>query len=283
MINTSPLTREFWESGKCAACPVYDMHGHMGTSFAGIYFPNPEPEQMIRSMDGAGVRMLLFSHHEALMAPDIGNAPAIEAVRRFPDRLRAYLVVNPHYAATAEKEIAAYDDFRDVYVGFKFLSDYHKAPLSHSGYQAAWEYAQSRELFVLAHTWSESPFDGPEEVDRCAGKYDKVKFFLGHSLHDDWDAAVRIAREHPNVFLELTAVLDNRGPIEKFVSEVGSQRLLFGTDLPWFSPHQGIGALLSADISDEDRHNILHGNAERLLAEHPDFGPAKEMLRHEHD
>jgi predicted TIM-barrel fold metal-dependent hydrolase len=42
--------------------------------------------------------------------------------------------------------------------------------------------------------------------------------------------------------------------------------MLFGTDLPWFDPHQAIGALLSADITDEDRHNICHCNAEKLLS-----------------
>jgi predicted TIM-barrel fold metal-dependent hydrolase len=42
--------------------------------------------------------------------------------------------------------------------------------------------------------------------------------------------------------------------------------MLFGTDLPWFSPLQGIGAVLSAEISDDDRRNILHRNADDLLA-----------------
>ena len=55
-------------------------------------------------------------------------------------------------------------------------------------------------------------------------------------------------------------------PIEKFVREAGSDRMLFGTDLPWFDPHQAIGVLLNADITDEDRHNICHRNAEQLLA-----------------
>ena len=53
---------------------------------------------------------------------------------------------------------------------------------------------------------------------------------------------------------------------EKFVHEAGSDRMLFGTDLPWFDPHQAVGVLLNADITDEDRHNICHRNAERLLA-----------------
>jgi predicted TIM-barrel fold metal-dependent hydrolase len=63
----------------------------------------------------------------------------------------------------------------------------------------------------------------------------------------------------------LTAVFDDRGLIEKFAAEVGSERMLFGTDLPWFDPQHAIGVLLSAQINDEDRHNICHRNAEKLL------------------
>jgi len=99
-----------------------------------------------------------------------------------------------------------------------------------------------------------------------AENYPRVKLLLGHSCHGDWDAAVRLAHDFPNVYLELTAVFDDRGVLEKFVREVGSDRLLFGTDLPWFDPHHAIGVLLSAEISDEDRHNICHRNAEVLLA-----------------
>ena len=79
------------------------------------------------------------------------------------------------------------------------------------------------------------------------------------------NAAVDLARTFENLYLELTAVFDDRGVLEKYVREAGSDRMLFGTDLPWFDPHQAVGALLSAEISDEDRHNICHRNAEKLL------------------
>jgi predicted TIM-barrel fold metal-dependent hydrolase len=89
---------------------------------------------------------------------------------------------------------------------------------------------------------------------------------LGHSCHADWDAAVQLAGDFRNIYLELTALFEDRGVLERFVREAGSERMLFGTDPPWFDPHQAIGALLSADISDVDRHNICHRNAEKLLA-----------------
>jgi uncharacterized protein len=265
MIGTSPLAREFWELGRSEMCPIYDMHGHMGT-FHSIYFPRPEPADMIRTMDECGVRLLVFSHHHALFAPSVGNAASIEAVRRYPDRLRAYCVVNPNYPELIEADLATFEAYRDVYVGFKFLPDYHKIALTDPRCRAAWEYADARALLALTHTWRDSPFDGPAVVRQVAERYPHVRLLLGHSLHDDWDAAVAMARDFPNVYLELTAVFDDRGALEKLTCEAGSDRMLFGTDLPWFDPHQAVGALLSADILDEDRHNICHRNAERLLA-----------------
>jgi predicted TIM-barrel fold metal-dependent hydrolase len=265
MIGHSPLAQEFWEQGQSASCPIYDMHGHMG-HMAAIYFPRPDAPDMVRTMDECGVRMLVFSHHTALFNPELGNSLAIEAVRQFPDRLRAYCAVNPNYPEQLGAVLPTLDDLiPDVYLGLKFLPDYHGIALTDDRYRPAWEYANERELLVLTHTWGGSPLDGPDVVREVAARYPRVKLLLGHSCHGKWDAAVDLARSFENLYLELTAVFDDRGILEKFVNEVGSERMLFGTDLPWFDPHQAVGALLSADISDEDRHNICHRNAERLL------------------
>jgi uncharacterized protein len=265
MIGSSPLSQEFWEHGKSEICPIYDMHGHMG-AFSSIYFPRGEPEEMLRTMDECGVKMLVFSHHMALFSPDLANRPSIEAVRRYPDRFRAYCVINPNYPEIAANDIATFDEHRDVYVGFKFLADYHKVSIGDERYQPAWAYANERELLILMHTWGGSEYDGPAAVRAMAQRYPRVKILMGHSCHGEWDAAVKLAKDFPNIYLELTAVFDDRGVIEKFVREAGSERMLFGTDLPWFDPHHAVGVLLSAEISDADRHNICHCNAEKLLA-----------------
>jgi predicted TIM-barrel fold metal-dependent hydrolase len=266
MIGGSALAREFWEHGKSASCPIYDMHGHMGPHES-IYMPRGDTAAMIGTMDECGVRMLVFSHHVALDSlPELGNRLGVEAVRRYPDRLRAYCSVNPNYPERLRADLETFDDYGDVYVGLKFLSDYHQIALTDEAYRPAWEFAEERELLVLAHTWGGSKYDGPEVVRTCAERYGRVRLLLGHSCHGDWDAAVQLARDFPNVYLELTALFDDRGVLEKLVNEAGSDRMLFGTDLPWFDPHQAVGALLSAHIDDEDRHNICHRNAERLLA-----------------
>jgi len=264
MKERSKLWEEFYAKGRVEDCPVYDLHGHMG-SFSGAYLPRADADSMIAAMDRAGVRMLVFSSHAALSSPDIGNATAIAAVRRFPGRLRAYCAVNPNYPDIVEAEVAGFDRYRDVYVGFKFLSDYHGIAITDARYEPAWQFADERGLLILLHTWGHSQFDGPEPIRKVAEKYRRVKILLGHSCHGEWQKAIDLANDFPNVYLELTAIPDERGVLEMFVEKAGSQKLLFGTDSPWFNHHYYIGAICGAGITDEDRRNVFCRNAEKLL------------------
>lgn len=265
MINArSALAGAFWDLDLKSRCPVIDMHGHMG-AFRGIYFPRASTDDMIGTLDRCGVRMLVFCHHDALFVPDIGNRANVEAVRAHPDRLRAYMAVQPHYPELLARDLESFDKHRDVYVGLKFLAGYYNVPWDAPAFERAWAFANERKLLVLGHTWGGSACDGQAQVRKAAERYPNIRLLCGHSLYGAWDDAIAIAKEFPNVYLELTAVLYPKGPLERFVEAGLAKKLLFGTDLPWFDPHQGIGSILSAEMTDEDRHAILHGNAEELL------------------
>ena len=264
MSSHAKLRDEFFRDGESTACPVVDMHGHMGP-MSGGYLPRNSPEAMVAAMGRAGVKLIVFCHHSTLGVPDVGNAPNVEAVRAYPGHFRAYCGINPNYPELSRRDLDTFDDYADVYVGLKLLSDYHHFPVTHERYEPAWRLADDRRLLVLLHTWGGSRFDGPAVVREAAAKYPNATILMGHSCHGEWDKAVALANDFPNVYLELTAVLDDRGVLERFVEGAGSTRILFGTDSPWFNHHYYIGSALGADITDEDRHNILHRNAERLL------------------
>jgi len=261
-MNLSPLTEEFMEKGRSESCPVIDMHAHLGP-YQGIYFPNPRPEDMIRTMDRCGVRMVVSSSHAALIDTR-ENVRMADVVRRHPERFRAYWVINPNYPERTQEEIAQFSEMKG-FVGFKFLSDYHKYPLTGPRYEPALNYADEHRLLILMHTWGMSPYDSPALVERLADKYSGVVFLMGHSGYGEWEKSIQIARDHSNVYLELTAAYAVNGVIEWMVKEAGSHKMVFGTDLPWFDPHYGIGCVLFSRITDEDRHNILHRNAESLI------------------
>lgn len=261
-MNLSPLIKEFMEKGRSKSCPVIDMHAHLGP-YQGIYFPNPSPEDMIRTMDRCGVRMAVSSSHASLIDTN-ENYEMAKVVKKYPSRFKAYWVINPNYPKRMQRDIANFSDM-EGFVGFKFLSDYHKHPITSPRFEPALKYADEHRLLLLMHTWGESRYDSPALVEKLAAKYRNVVFLMGHSGYGEWEKSIRIGRDYPNVYLELTAAYAVNGVIEWMVEEATSEKILFGTDLPWFDPHYGIGCILYSRITDEDRHNILHRNAERLL------------------
>ena len=164
-----------------------------------------------------------------------------------------------------DTDLAEFDANRDVFVGFKFLADYHEVAITDERSAPVWEKAHADGLLVLLHTWGGSAYDGPQQVRACAERYPDAQILMGHSCHGAWQEAAELAASLDNVYLELTAVLDDRGAVDLFVRTAGSHKIIFGTDTPWFNHHYYIGALLGAEMTDDDRRNILYRNAQRLL------------------
>lgn len=286
--NPSPIVREYVERGRSDTCPIIDMHGHIGP-FPGAYLPAAPLDKMKESLARAGVKRIVCCPHEALLGDlERGNALMQEVIDNDPELFSGYWGVNPNHPealAGASKKFEQAHGF----VGFKLLPDYHAYPLTGSAYAPVLEYAQDRQLLVLVHTWGGSPFNSPQQLEDMAKKYPNVTFIMGHSGYGDWETSVRVAREAPNVYLDLTAVyvahdfamfpfgsgtpvplascLHVNGIIEYIVEHASSKKIVFGTDMPWYSPHYAAGAVLFARISDEAREDILFRNAEQLLAE----------------
>jgi predicted TIM-barrel fold metal-dependent hydrolase len=262
--NDSQIAREFVETGVCTSCPVIDMHGHYGP-FRGIYLPKPWAQGMIDTMDRSGVRCIVCSSHTSLSDPERGNREMAEVVRKHPGRFYAYRTVNPNYPEKVKEEVARFDG-EEGFAGFKFHPSGHSYPITGPAYVPALEFANERKLLLLTHTWGHSEYDGPSMVEKVAKAYPQITFLMGHSGYGEWDASLRVAKENANIYLELTAASRVGGIITRMVREVGAKKVVFGTDLPWFDPHFGIGSVCFSRITEEDRHDILHRNAERMLA-----------------
>ena len=240
------------------------MHTHMGENNA-ITFPIAGTEEMaahLRRIHGKAV----FCHHWALFTPEFTNEDCYEIVKRYPDLFRIYIAVNPHYPEIMRHDLAMYDSWKPLAVGFKILADYHQVKVSDPRYAPVLERADDEKALILFHTWGGSPFDGPDELRKVVKKYRNIRYILGHAFCGMWEDAVQLVREYPdNVYLELTSLPGRAGVIETLVRGAGSERILFGIDLPWFDEYQAVGGIVGAKISEEEMHNILHGNAQKLI------------------
>lgn len=256
------VAEQFWRHGR-ADFPIYDMHGHMGAHNA-IYFARCEAPAMDAHLARIGVRRLVFSHHSALMG-SMRNAAVHRIVEGCSERLRMYVAINPHYPEFIKEDLALFDKWPFA-IGLKMLSAYHQVAVTDRRYEYALKFASERHLPVLNHTWGGVPYCGGPQLLELSQRYPNVIFFHGHSIFGDWDWSRRCIVEAPgNCYLELTAVPGLRGIIERLVHDVGSERIIYGTDLPWFDEYQVTGGVISADIGDDDIKNILYRNVERVL------------------
>lgn len=263
--NHTPLRAAFRAHGKVADCPIYDLHAHMGP-WQAIYMPFHGADDMAARMDLAGVKLVVFCHHSSLNCPDLGNTESLRDARRHPGRFKAWCSIHPHYPEMARRDLAEYDRNTDVWAGLKLHPDIHGVPMTDARYSYALDWANERGLPMLSHTWGGSTCDGETEVRRFADRWPRIRLLMGHCLHDHWDEAVALARDYENLYLDLTAVNDERtGVIEKFVRGAGSTKVVFGTDFPWFNHHYYLGTVLAADITDDEKRDILYRNARRIL------------------
>ncbi len=259
------LAGEFWRNGKLPFT-VYDVHGHMGFHRA-IYMSHSSPEMMVRHLRRAGAK-LIFTHHYALNDWSFRNSQCVDIARRFPNDLRVYMAVNPHCQSNIEEDLALYDSWLPYVCGLKFLADYHHLPVTDPLYEKAVAFADARRLPILFHTWGGSPNNGAAPLLELTKRHPNAIYLFGHSIYGDWAGVEKLRNESPaTCYFELTSIPGQAGYIEKLVDIVGADRILYGTDLPWFDEFQGIGGVLCADISDDAKKAILHDNAIRIFGD----------------
>ena len=250
------LAQQIRENGR-NVYPILDMHAHMGNHGKAFMSVNT-PEEQLKYMDRAAVQCTAFIGHKALFVGPEGVYEDLAVAKRFPGRFKLYYpVVTPMLDDYPGLRMV---EEHEEYIGLKFLCDYYGVTLSDPRHTPFWEYADARRLPVLVHTWK-SDCNGVAEAEKILKRFPNLTFIAGHSFRGDTPGAVRLAQEYENLYLELTAVLTWKGSLEQFAQAGLLSKVLFGVDAPWFSYEYSIGALLSADITDEQRKDILRRNA----------------------
>ena len=103
-----------------------------------------------------------------------------------------------------------------------------------------------------------------EDYRDIASWYKDVPIILGHSGIDEWETAVSIAKEYEHVYLELSGQPPE--VIKKIIKKIGSDRLLFGSDWPYYPTALPLAkVLLATEGNEKAREKILYTNINHLL------------------
>lgn len=247
---------------------IVDAHAHMDTWYN---FHIPEqgtPASMVHAMDLLGIDLAIAAPHICI-GPDYrqGNQDVYAAAARYPGRFIPFVTVNPNYPET---EIRAEIEYWDTHGGikaFKFHPQCHSADACHEHYYPVFEYCQEWELPILSHNWTGATVNGKQTLHGLAELFPRVTFIIGHAA-SGWtaiDANCATAKQYDNVMLDTTGSGLYFDALPEMVRRVGAERILWGTDNPFIDPRPGLGRMLLARISDDEKRLILGLNAKRVF------------------
>ncbi len=90
-------------------------------------------------------------------------------------------------------------------------------------------------------------------------------FVLGHAGALQMESALELSQSYPNIYLELSS--QSVGNVRKIVTEAPIERVVFGSDWPFYPQAIGVAkVLLATRDRPELRSLVLHDNAARLFS-----------------
>lgn len=250
---------------------IIDLHAHLGPTGI-MHIPSNNAESMVRIMDLCGIDKTVVSPISGIDADIVlGNNIMVESIRAHRGRLYGACIVNGHYPELSLDELhRCFSMEKDVKM-IKIHPFSTFCSMKDPRMKNIYRFASEKKLTVLVHTWlDKDPYGNQDIFAGVAADYPDINWIMGHSggSHGSFHA-VELAGKCDNIFLDLTLSMAPARQIEFFVSELGSERIIFGTDNPYLDPRPQIGRVGLADITHGDRVNIFSDNARKLI----DFQP----------
>jgi hypothetical protein len=133
------------------------------------------------------------------------------------------------------------------------------------------------DLAVLSHSGtSRGPlqFAEPATFDTVAARLPDLRLVVAHLGGGSWEQVRALADRHPHVAFDLSEIVAWTGApnapdeedLVRLIRDVGVERVLFGSDFPWYDPGEMVKAVRTLPgLSDGELTAILGENAARIL------------------
>src|SRR5262249_15783454 len=190
----------------------------------------------------------------------------LQALSHWHDRAFGFVYVNPKHL---KESLAAIDRYiRDgPMVGVKL---WVARRANEPELDAIVQRPTQLKAVVFHHPWIQFPGNlpgesTPMELAALAARHLGASLICGHT-GGDWEQGIRAIRVHQHVAADLGGGDPVAGITEMAVRELGSERVLYGSDAPGRSFASQLAKVHGADIADADKNLILAANLKRLLA-----------------
>lgn len=242
---------------------VIDAHDHMGPYFNFRVHRNGSAAAMLERAYIAGIGKVCAAAHAAI-GPDMvwGNDEVSKAIKAHPGRVYGYVTIKPCPEQEMDQEIKRCFAQKG-FIGIKLHPGLHGVNVAHEGYAPAMEYADKNCLPVLIHTWSRADL---ADTEKLARRYPCARFIAAHSGGDPGllDEALAIIGRNENVFGDTALSYAPHRGIEYMVRKAGADKIIFGSDMPFYDPVFTLARIVCADIGETEIERIVGGNFRKI-------------------
>ena len=264
-FNCKPITKKVFR--------IFDAHFHVGkytTSFINTDYES----DAIKISEDMGVKKVFAIHTAFLIDLDFGLRESLRFLKKYPEFAVGALVFNPNYIDKSINIIESYYK-KNGFTGIKMHPEDHDCPINDERYGRLWKIAEEKDIPILSHTWNPNvPNKRQKNADallfeEITNKHPKLRIILGHAGAKDgyYKEVIKMIKRQKNrkMYVDLAGDIFYNGMIELFVKEIGSEKVLFGTDVPWTDPAFCLINVLNSNISETDKENIFYNNAAKLF------------------
>ena len=119
----------------------------------------------------------------------------------------------------------------------------------------------------------DADYTRPSNFEPVLEGFPDLKLVVAHLGHGFWDESVALAKKYPNVYFDTSAVVCGVEKLEilsdedaaDLIRKLGVERVVFGSDYPWFSPAASLDAVLRLPLRPAEKEKILGENARAIL------------------
>lgn len=251
---------------------IIDLHAHMGIS--STLQVGGSVENVIHIMDDNGINQAIISpipgYEDPNGVPDsvAQNNNIANALKDYPDRFpRGLGVIEPRHGKAALPEVDRILGELGL-IGLMFHNDFNGMTLDNPAMYAILERASRfKNVVVQAHVAHGSVLEPHFMLGKLAEAFPKITFIAAHPFMDiiALSAAIDLAKHHSNIFFDTCISHHHLFPIEKAVAGIGEDRIMFGSDCPYFKFCIDREIVEHAEISETAKNKIFAENAARLF------------------
>lgn len=248
---------------------IIDAHIHRGI-MPKQYVYDTSMARLLEVMDDLGIAISISSHCRSLVMGDIAGGTKIssEEYVESEGRIKSHFYYDP---LKQEESIRIMNQYKNdpAFCGIKIHPSWCWTSADDELYRPVWEHARENGLSILSHSWDLSPtnpkqiYSHPSRFEKFISEYSDVKLVFAHSggRYNAIKCACEIGKAYENVYFDIAGDIYENGFIEYIAANVGSDRIMFGSDYSMMDQRTVLGMVLGANITAQDRDNILQNTA----------------------